>query len=207
MAVGDRDLVRRCRRGNREAMEELVERYYDQVLNFAARFVGRTETARDVAQDVFVKVVGRLGSYDERADLRTWIFAITANTCRDQMRRMKRRREVLEADGPELYLISDLTEDTDVAGSPERALERRARAGQVRRAVAELPEIHRATVVLRFFHDLSLKEIAEILGCSVGTVGSRLHYAVKRLNGLLDGELDDVGGELDAMLGGESPTS
>jgi len=200
----DKELVRRVRRGDREAMGQLVDRHYAPVLNFVARFVGRTESAHDLAQETFVKVIRRLESFDDRADLRTWIFAIAANACRDEMRRAKRRPELTEADGPDLQLIRDFAEDTDVTGKPAAMLDRKLRADQVRRAVASLSDLHREVVVLRFFHDLSLKEIAEICHCSIGTVGSRLHYAVKRLARELAPESGDAGGIGDEVLGDET---
>jgi len=188
-------------------MESLVQRYHGPVLNFAARFVGRGDMAEDLAQDVFAKIIRRLDTFDERADLTTWVFAITANTCRDALRKVKRRREVLEADGPDLHVITDRTADEDVRSAPAEVVEREVRALPIRRAVAELPEPHRTVVLLRFFQDMSLKEIAEVCECSVGTIGSRLHYAIKRLKKELVGELSESGGGNDDMCEGQGPAA
>jgi len=164
-----------------------VDRHYAPVLNFVARFVGRTESAHDLAQETFVKVIRRLESFDDRADLRTWIFAIAANACRDEMRRAKRRPELTEADGPDLQLIRDFAEDTDVTGKPAAMLDRKLRADQVRRAVASLSDLHREVVVLRDVHGLEYEEIAAVLGCALGTVKSRLGRARAALRQALEG--------------------
>jgi RNA polymerase sigma-70 factor (ECF subfamily) len=186
-------------------MEALVERYHGPVMNFAARFVGHGDPARDIAQEVFIKVIRRLDTFDARADFQTWIFAITANACRDALRRRKRHREVLEADGPDLCVITDRVADDDVAVAPERLLLRKVGAMPVRRAVRDLPEPHRTAIILRFFHDMSLKEIAEVCQCSVGTIGSRLHYAIKRLKSALASEDSETGGNEDELRTSQDP--
>jgi len=192
-------LARRFAAGDRDAIAPLVDDYYASVVNFVCRFTGQRDDAHDIAQDIFLKILRAIGSYDGKASLRTWIFTIAANASRDSVRRRKRRRESIAPD-PELVLVREEA-DSDVEGQPEARLGRSVRARTVRDAVEKLPEVHRLTVVLRFFHDLSLQEIAEICGCTIGTVGSRLHYAIKKLRKILDG--DDTAREvLDAAEGG-----
>ncbi len=185
MVRSEAELARGCRAGSREHLEELVDRFYGPVVNFIARFLGRRDVAHDLAQEVFIKVIRSIGTYDDRASLRTWIFTIAANVCRDELRRVKRRREVLESDAPELWLIGDAVADGRAEHSPQRRMDRSLEGLIIRKAVAALPDPHRMTVILRFFHDMSLKEIAQVCGCSVGTVGSRLHYAIKKLRAIL----------------------
>jgi len=203
----DRQLMVRVRRGRHDAMEALVARHYGSVVNFAARFLGRPDLAPDMAQEAFAKVVRHIETYDDRASVKTWIFAITANVCRDELRRIKRRREVLEADGPDLHLIGEATADDDETGSPAQTLDRTLKAARVRRAVARLPDAQREAVVLRFFHYLSLKEIAEISRCSIGTIGSRLHYAVKRLAEELAPETGSAGGLNDGLFDSQTAST
>lgn len=200
MTCSEAELARRCREGSREHLEELVDRYYPAVVNFVSRFLGRRDVASDLAQEVFIKVIRSIGSYDDRASLRTWIFTIAANVCRDELRRVKRRREVLESDGPDLRLIGETIPEVRIDLCPQRRMDRSLEGLVIRKAVSCLPDPHRMTVVLRFFHDMSLKEIAEVSGCSVGTVGSRLHYAIKKLRAVLPAAAASIdGGETDAL--------
>jgi len=179
----DVELARRCSEGDREALEALVGEHYGPVVNFVHRFTGMREDAHDLAQEVFVKALRALPRYDGRAGLRTWLFTIAGNACRDALRRRRRRKEdVVDESG--LALLVDRP-DADLGGSPDRTALDGIRADALRRAVDQLPEVHRMAVVLRFYHDMSLQEIADVCGCTIGTVGSRLHYALKKLRKLL----------------------
>lgn len=179
----DLRLAARCARGEPDALEELVDEYYGQVLNFVCRFGGRRDDAADLTQDVFLKAVRAIGSYDGKAALKTWMMTIASNVVRDAVRRRRRRPEDV-GDEPELLLLREMP-DTSTESRPEAGLERSLTAEAVRRAVHSLPEVHRLTVILRFYHDMSLQEIADVCGCTIGTVGSRLHYAMRKLQRLV----------------------
>lgn len=184
----DVSLARRCAEGDQGGLEELVDEHYSAVLNFVYRFSGSRDRAQDLAQEVFLKALGAIGRFDGRSSLRTWLFTIAANCARDSLRRRKRQREVIPDEGGETVLseLPDLSPD----GAPESRAVRSLRGRIVRRAVQQLPEAHRMAVILRFYHDQSLQEIADICGCSVGTVGSRLHYAMKKLQAIVEADPD-----------------
>lgn len=176
-------LARKCAERDPAALEALVDEHYAAVLNFLCRFTGRRDDAPDLAQEVFLKALRAIGSYDGGASLRTWLLSVAANASRDGMRRRKRTREDVAAE-PEMALLTDRADETPDL-RPEMRATRQVRARAVREAVAALPETHRQAVILRFFHDLSLKEIAAVSGCTIGTVGSRLHYAMRKLERLI----------------------
>jgi len=198
----DVELARRCAEGDREALEALVDEHYGPVVNYVHRFTGMREDAHDLAQEVFVKALRALPRYDGRAGLRTWLFTIAGNACRDALRRRRRRKEDV-ADESSLALLVDRP-GPGSGGSPAGVALDAARAEALRRAVEQLPEVHRMAVILRFYHDMSLQEIAEVCGCTIGTVGSRLHYALKKLRKLVtdDPEAAEAVGAAEGRLPG-----
>lgn len=179
----DLSLARRCAQGDRGALEELVDEHYSAVLNFVYRFTGARDEAQDLTQEVFVKALSAIERFDGRSSLRTWLFSIAANACRDTMRHRRRWREMVADESYE----TDVTQLPDISpeGAPESRAVRALRSRVIRRLVLQLPEAHRLAVILRFYHERSLQEIADICGCSVGTVGSRLHYAMKKLSAIV----------------------
>jgi RNA polymerase sigma-70 factor, ECF subfamily len=179
----DLQLARRCAEGDATALDALVDEYYATVLNFVRRFTGKRDDAPDLVQDVFLKILRSIGGYDGGAALRTWILTIAANASRDVVRRKRRSREDVAAE-PELVLLGEGADDR-LDSRPEDSAGRALRAETVRTAVNQLPEVHRVAVILRYYHDLSLQEIADVCGCTIGTVGSRIHYAMKKLQRIL----------------------
>lgn len=179
----DLQLARRCAQGDPAALEALVDEYYPAVLNFVRRFTGHRDEAPDLTQDVFLKVLRAIGSYDGGAALRTWILTVAANASRDLVRRRRRTREDVAAE-PEMVLLTERPDDRPEHRPADQA-GRALHARTVRAAVDQLPEVHRLAVILRYYHDMSLQEIAEVSGCTIGTVGSRIHYAMKKLQRVL----------------------
>jgi RNA polymerase sigma-70 factor (ECF subfamily) len=179
--VLDRQLVALCRGGDHEAFAHLVALHEGMVFNLAARLLGDREEARDVAQDVFLRVYRRLGRFEGRSRLKTWIYRIVVNECHNRRRFWRRRRRDRE---------EPLDERTgsrgtglargDVASPFEEAV-RRERARRVQAALLELTFEHRAVLVLREIEGLSCEEVAGALGVAEGTVKSRLFRAREAL--------------------------
>ena len=164
----DRDTIERCRRGDRDALRDLFDAYGSRVYSIARHFFDGDETrARDVTQDVFVKVMERIGGFAGTARFSTWLYRLTINACLDTRR--SERRLVLLADPPDMASSDDASHDHAV----ERA-ETRDRIGS---AVAALTPPLRAVVLLRYFEGLSYEEMAETLDCAPGTIASRLSRA------------------------------
>jgi RNA polymerase sigma-70 factor (ECF subfamily) len=190
-------LVARCRRGEPEAFARLVALHEGMVFNLAARLLGDGEEARDVAQNVFLHVYRKLGQFEGRSTLRTWIYRITVNQCHNRRRWWKRRRKEKEEHlddvvaGPDaLHLADERTES-----NPYDQTRLRERALRVQEALLKLRFDHRAVLVLREIEGQSCEAIAEALGIAVGTVKSRLSRAREALRNRLI-ELTGEGGQI-----------
>jgi RNA polymerase sigma-70 factor (ECF subfamily) len=168
----DRSLLERIRGGDAGGAGELFERYAPALLKFADRMLGNRDSAEEVTQEVFVKVISRAHQYDGRAAVSSWLFAIAANACRDRRRR-DRRAAVVPLDS-----VADLPARGEGAESRMAGRERRA---AVRRALEELSEEQREALVLARYHGLPYAEIAGVLGISVGAVKTRIFRAVENL--------------------------
>jgi RNA polymerase sigma-70 factor (ECF subfamily) len=174
MSGEDRDLVRRCLEGSREALASLVERYQRPLFNAARRMLNDDEEARDVTQAVFVKAWENLGGFDADQKLFSWLYRIAVNESLDLLARRKRFAVL-----PEGY------ESRSEERSPEETLSGSELGIRVQEALMELGADHRAVVVLRHFQHCSYREMAYILDIPEKTVKSRLFTARRRLRELL----------------------
>jgi RNA polymerase sigma-70 factor (ECF subfamily) len=168
----DRSLLERIRGGDAGGAEELFERYAPALLKFADRMLSNRESAEEVTQEVFVKVISRAHQYDGRAAVSSWLFAIAANACRDKRRR-DRRAAVVPLDA-----VAELPARGEGAEARMAGRERRA---AVRRALEGLSDEQREALVLARYHGLPYSEIARVLGISVGAVKTRIFRAVENL--------------------------
>ena len=165
--------------GEHEALRVLFETYKDRVYSVALHFfAGDDALAQDVTQQVFVKLIDRLGQFRHEADAATWLYRITANACLDEMR--KRKRLVFFGSSAEM---GGAVAEPATTGEHrvDRRLEREELADEVKSAVASLSPKLRLVVLLRYFDELPYERLAEALGCSPGTVASRLNRAHKAL--------------------------
>ena len=178
-------LVEACRLGDREAFRALYEAYKDDVYSIAWNFTGNEETARDVTQDVFLKLFSAIGGFRGESTFRTWLFRLVANACRDAQRRSRRLvpLEVVDEDagaGPHGPVPATCLGAED-PGSPDAEAREREISRRVRSAVFSLAPKVRFAILLRYVEDLSYSEIAAALGCSPGTVASRLNRGHRML--------------------------
>jgi RNA polymerase sigma-70 factor (ECF subfamily) len=161
----DERVIEECRRGDREAFRLLFETYKDRVYSIALHFSGDDAVARDVTQQVFLKLITKIDQYRNHAEFTTWLYRLVANACTDERRKAVRFvpfGEDWELPGPA------------VAPHEARFL-RREVEDEVKAAVAGLRPKLRIAVLLRYFEGLSYEEMAAALGCSKGTVASRLN--------------------------------
>lgn len=173
-----RDLLAECRNGSREAMQTLFvenqRRVFSVALNF---FGGNDELAKDITQQVFLKLLTKLGAYRGEAEFTTWLYRITVNTCVDETRKLRRFLNFGEFFGPAGPSI--------MHGQDER-IHSGEISGEVQRAIAGLKPKFRLPILLKYTEGLSYAEIAEVLECSIGTVSSRLNRGHKMLAGKLE---------------------
>jgi RNA polymerase sigma-70 factor (ECF subfamily) len=172
----EREVVRACQRGDREAFDRLVERYQRNVYRLCYRYVGHHEDANDLAQEVFLRAWRSMGRFRGDSAFSTWLYRIAVNACLNH--RAVRR--------PPTQDLPDTLPDP-ARGALSRA-EDEDEARRVRGAIAQLPERQRATLILKLYHDLSHEEVAQALGSSVGTVKSNLFHALGNMRRLLGGE-------------------
>lgn len=181
----DKALVERAQGGDQAAFEELIARHQRPVYSLVSRMIFSHDEAEDVASEVFVLAYQNIKRFRGEAAFSTWLYRIAVNLSLKRIKRLSRMKalsleEVREKRG-EGILEDDAAEPSEEAESSEAA-----RA--VRAAVAQLGPKHRAVVSLHYFGDMNCDRIAEILNCSVGTVWSRLHYAMKKLRVALEAE-------------------
>jgi RNA polymerase sigma-70 factor (ECF subfamily) len=181
--VGDRELMARLAGGDREALAPLMQRHHRRVYRIALSYLRRPEDALDVVQECFVKAFQNAGRWDGAAEAGPWLARIAVNLSIDRWRRNKRRQATFTplAEGDHEGVLA-------VDGGPERPLAAREAHERLQAALAGLPDRQRAVVVLRHYQELSLEEIAQTLGMSLGTVKSSLHRALHRLRAGLVGE-------------------
>lgn len=180
----DRQVLAACQRGERQAFHHLFERYKDKVFSTALYFSGNEATARDVTQEVFLKLFTRIGQFRGDSNFSTWLYRMVANACVDQQRKV-RRLVPLE---PEI----DLSRHS-AARPQEKGFFRREITEAVQGALQNLKPTLRIPLVLRYVEGLSYQEIGDAIGCSAGTVASRLNRGHKvlakklgHLRGLVD---------------------
>ena len=173
-------IIEACRGGDREAFRLLFETYKDRVYSVALYFFGGDEaTASDITQQAFLKLFSRIGQFQGDSEFTTWLYRLVTNLCLDEQRKRRRFLPFGEAAGPQ------------APASPRRQDDYFVRvevADSVKEAVASLKPKLRVTILLKYFEELSYEEIALVLGCSKGTVASRLnrgHRALARKLGHL----------------------
>lgn len=186
----DREVLARVAEGDTEAFARLVERYQGRLLRLCRGMLGDAEEARDAVQEVFLKAFRKAGSFGPGGKVYTWLYRIAVNHCLNQLRRRKIVRFLPfagggTADGGAEGEASPRDPRDDAPG-PEERLEARRRWRTTRRALAALPESQRAVVVLAKLEGLPQREVAEVLGISVGAVEGRLFRALRTLEHSLE---------------------
>ena len=168
----DGRVVEACRDGDREAFRLLYDAYKDRVYSIAFYFSRDENSARDIVQETFLKIFNSISQFRGDANFSTWLYRVIVNACIDEQRRRKRFVPLLER-----AVNRNMVQG---ASSEESYMQQRV-ADSVKSAVATLRPALRVPILLRYVEGLSYNEIAEVLGCSSGTVASRLNRAHKIL--------------------------
>jgi len=171
----------RVAKGDNDAFEILVNRHQTSVLSLIYRFIGDRTRAKDLAQEVFLRVWQAARSYKPQAKFTTWIYRITANLCLNELKSSRRKKwlQFLRfGDNLENTVEETLVDDTP---SPEDLLLAKERSRQIANALQSLPENQRMALILKRYDDLSYQEIAKVIGCSVSAVESLLVRAKRSL--------------------------
>lgn len=177
--LDDSALVAASVAGNRDAFDVIVERHRRIVYQVCYRFVNNHEDASDLAQDTFVRAWKGLKNFKGQSALQTWLYRIAVNVCLN--------RKAIKVPATEPIESPETFEDARIEGA-QRMMLREERAVAVRKAIANLPERQRATLILRTYHDMSHQQIADVLGSSVGAVKANFFHALNNLKKILGTE-------------------
>ena len=188
----DREAVAGARRGDAEAFRVLVERYQGRAYRLALRVLRDEERARDAVQDAFLKAYVNLDRFEGRSSFYTWLYRLVMNLCLDARRRDRSSRIVATPESMELEQLgapdsrpADEMIFREHEEGPSEALDRGQLRAALSKAIDDLPDAARETLILREVEGLSYAEIATALSIPKGTVMSRLHYARRRVQELL----------------------
>jgi RNA polymerase sigma-70 factor (ECF subfamily) len=180
----ERDLLAECRNGNREAMQTLFVQNQKRVFSVALNFFGgNDDLAKDITQQVFLKIFYKVSEFRGEAEFTTWLYRITINACLDEQRKTRRFFS--------LENLFGFNEPQTNRTSDDRILKKEV-AAEVQAAIAELKPKFRLPILLKYVEGLSYEEIAGILDCSIGTVSSRLNRGHKMLAGKLKHLKDNI---------------
>jgi len=184
-STGERRLIEACQQGDREAFRQLFEAHKDRVWSVALHFTGDETAARDITQQVFLKLFTSLAQFRHEANFATWLYRLVVNMCLDERRG---RRRFIPLD---FFRSGDGSDEDDGEMnipdwkheqlSQEELFTRLEISGAVKAAVAQLKPKLRMAILLKYFEELSYEEMAQVLGCSRGTVASRLNRGHKEL--------------------------
>ncbi|RJP17144.1 MAG: RNA polymerase sigma factor [Candidatus Abyssobacteria bacterium SURF_5] len=186
--IPDEALMLQYAGGDLAAFEELLERHRNPLFAYLCRMLGNRESAEDVFQEVFLRIVCSRRRYRERAKFSTWLYKIAHNSCIDMFRREKYRRaeslhEPIQGKDGEQMMPQDFLASGNPG--PDELLQRRQISEALKNSIDRLAPEQREVFVLRQYQDLSFREIAKIVQTSESTVKSRMRYALKNLRDML----------------------
>ncbi len=173
------EMISRCQQGDRTALKEIFDKYHKKVYRVAYGVVRQREDAFDIVQEVFIKLFRSIRNFKGRSQFYTYLYRMTMNTAIDHTRKAgKQLMSSLDEEGS--FEPSDSLEK-----GPEKVLLQKELEARVAWAMNKLSAEQKAALILRDVEGLSYQEMAEAMGCSIGTVMSRLHYGRKRVQELL----------------------
>jgi RNA polymerase sigma-70 factor (ECF subfamily) len=171
-------LVARSVAGDTESFDQLILRWERPIYALAYRTIGREEDARDIVQDTFLRAYRALPGFKGQAKFSSWLYRIALNLCRDWMRRQRRTPTVPTPEGVD---ISELASEQGPVESIEDLVARREMSRAVALAMKELPDEQRTAIILKEYHGLTFQEIADLQGCPLSTVKTRLYQGLSVL--------------------------
>jgi len=178
MTSTDEELVARSIGGDAESFNQLILRWERPIYALAYRTIGREEDARDVCQETFLRAFRALPGFRGQAKFSSWLYRIALNLCRDWIRRERRTGFVQP---PEDTDLMDLIAAEEPSESIEDLVARKDQIRAIERVMARLPEEQRTAIVLKEYHGLTFQEIADLMGCPLSTVKTRLYQGLSVL--------------------------
>jgi RNA polymerase sigma-70 factor (ECF subfamily) len=175
MTLTDDELVAKSIGGDAESFNQLILRWERPIYALAYRVIGREEDARDVCQETFLRAFRALPGFKGQAKFSSWLYRIALNLCRDWIRR-QRRAPVMQI--PEGVDVGELAAEHGPVESVEDLVSRRELSAVVEEAMALLPEEQRTAIILKEYHGMTFQEIADMQGCPLSTVKTRLYQGL-----------------------------
>ena len=178
MTLTDEELVTRSVGGDADSFNQLVRRWERPIYALAYRTIGREEEARDVCQDTFLRAYRALPGFKGQAKFSSWLYRIALNLCRDWMRKQRRAPTVQMPEGVDPV---EMAAEGGPVESIETLVARRELSAVVEEALALLPEEQRTAIILKEYHGMTFQEIADLQGCPLSTVKTRLYQGLSVL--------------------------
>lgn len=180
-----KSLIKKAKKGDKKSFGKLVKIHQRSILYLAYDLVGNYEDAKDLAQDVFIRAFEKLNQFEERSQFSTWLNRITVNLAIDFHRKNKKKLNQTIEDNFDEVPHNEILAGFDHQDSPEEAIELSEDRTVLEQAIIKLSTNQRTAIALKYFHQNSTKEIAEIMGCAENTVRIHLFRAMGNLKKLL----------------------
>lgn len=189
MVQNEKELIDEILDGSQAAMEVLVNRYYKGIFSYIYRSTGQYHTSYDLTQEVFIKMLKSIERFDKKAgNFKNWIFKIAVNTVKDYFK------------GSSYRNYRDMAEiDENRMGEGENVVEllsHMSQRNQIKKALIELPGYQRDAIILKFYHDMKIKDIAVVMDTNESTVKSRLKQGIDKLKKMLKEDNDFEEGKI-----------
>ncbi len=194
MSISDDDLMISCREGKPGAFATLMRRYETRLTKYINGFIKNDDLAQDLVQETFLRAYRSRGTYVPKSSFASWIYRIATNLCRDEFRKRHTSPvvslntsftvQITEKGDLETFELYETLPDDSVP-PPDVEIEREDQRARLRTAIKSLSEKHRTVILMHIYKGMDYAEIAKQLGCSIGTVKSRMHYAIKSLKQIM----------------------
>jgi len=186
--IDDYILLHKAKNGDIYAFEDLISKYEKKVYNTVLRIIRDKEAAKDISQEVFIKVYKSLKNFNEKSKFSTWLYRIAVNTSIDELRKNKNRYNNISLDNPDPEHGNTRQAEFEISGSkdtPEEKLIKKEKIKELYKAINMLQEDQRILILLRDIQGLSYDEISDVTGIKIGTVKSKLNRALNALKELI----------------------
>mgnify|MGYP000016123563 CR=1 FL=1 len=180
----DLPLIDELRAGDDLALNELIQRHREPLFHFAFRYLRDESAARDAVQETFVRVYFNARTFKPHSTVKTWLYTIAANLCRDRLRKLSKRRSDISFDDPAVGYGATVAQ-ADERANPAEQSARSDEFSQLQRAIDRLPHRLRLPLVLCVLEGKSHKEAADIIGTTPKTIELRIYHAKEKLRELL----------------------
>ncbi|PAD74406.1 RNA polymerase sigma factor [Paenibacillus campinasensis] len=193
--ISDQQLSERMAAGDQEAFEMLVTRYHGPLLSYTSRQLADRQKAQDIVQETFIRLIRHLRQHGALEHVRPWLYRVALNMCKDYWKSAAYRTEGLAGE--------ELPETTDPSPGAEELMERRETSREIAQYLETLPEVQQEIISLRFFHELKLQEIADMVQLPLSTVKTHLYNGLRKLKKTMSSAPDLVSGN--HRTGGSPP--